>query len=164
MEDFMEKETKASVLLNDLIQVCRDANQGYWQAAGEVEDATLRKLFREKALERNDYACELQEVALRAGVKPEREGTFSGRVHRTWMNVRHHLNPHHDSVILLECKRGEEHALGVYQDVFENNLFPEIRQELEKQFTSMIEMRDLLGDRIEGKLPPEPTGSLLHLK
>jgi uncharacterized protein (TIGR02284 family) len=162
MEDFMEKETNASERLNDLIQVCRDANQGYWQAASEVEDATFRKLFREKALERNDYACDLQEIALRAGVKPEREGTFSGKVHRTWMNVRHHLSPHQDNVILMECKRGEEHALGVYQDIFENNLLPEIRPQLEKQFVTMIEMRDLLGDHIQGKEKPAET--LLHLK
>jgi len=160
----MEKETNASVRLNELIQVCRDANQGYWQAASEIEDATFRKLFREKALERNDYACDLQEIALRAGVKPEREGTFSGRVHRTWMNVRHHLNPHQDQVIFLECKRGEEHALGVYQDIFENNLFPEIQPQLQKQFVTMIEMRDLLMNNIQEKVKQEDTGSLLHLE
>jgi uncharacterized protein (TIGR02284 family) len=159
----MEKETNTSIRLNDLIQVCRDAHQGYWQAAGEIENASFRKLFREKALERNDYACDLEEIALRAGVKPEREGTFSGKVHRTWMNVRHHLNPHTDEVILLECKRGEEHALGVYQDIFENNLFPDIRPNLEAQFVTMIEMRDLLMDHLEGKMKTEDTGSMLHL-
>jgi uncharacterized protein (TIGR02284 family) len=164
MEDVMQKETNDITKLNDLIQVCQDANQGYWKAAAEIEDKSIRQLFREKALERNDFACDLQEVALRLGVKPEKEGTFSGKVHRTWMNVRHHINPHQDSVILLECRRGEEHALSVYQDVFENNLFPEIRPQLEKQFVTMIEMRDLLTNKTDESNKPETAGSLLRLK
>jgi len=66
-------------------------------------------------------------------------------------------------VILMECRRGEEHSLGVYQDVFENNWLAEIRPQLEKQFVTMIEMRDLLTKSTDDIGKPDTTGSLLHL-
>ena len=159
----MEKDGKRIETLNELIEVCKDARIGFWQAASEVENKSYMELLRKQAFQRNAFAFNLQETALKLGMKPATQGSFFGKLHRAWMGLRHHLNPHSDKVVLLECKRGEEHALNVYNEVFENNLLPEIQPILEKQFVSMIEMRDGLGSMTAENKPAESSPSLLHL-
>jgi uncharacterized protein (TIGR02284 family) len=141
----MGKDMRKIEILNELIEICKDSRSGFWQAAFEVENKSHRELLRKEALERNAFAFDLQNNALKLGIKPTTDGTLMGAFHRAWMGLRHHLNPHHDEVVLLECKRGEEHALHVYEEVLEKNVLPEIQPVLEKQFVSMIESRDELG-------------------
>jgi uncharacterized protein (TIGR02284 family) len=161
-EDSMKKESEDLKMLNELIGVCRDANQGFSQAASEVKNPLFRRLFREKAMERFHFLYNLCDSAAKSGLQPSKEGTFAGKLHRSWFNFRHLLNPREDSVVLKECKRGEEHGLSVYQDVFEKNLLPKMRPELEEQFVKMIEMRDFLRNT-EANHPYQSESSVLHL-
>lgn len=149
--------------LNELIQLCKDSSRGFRLAAGEASDKSHQEFFRAKALERNDFARNLQNVALKIGMVPTRNQSVLGTVHRAWMNLRHVLNPHHEEIPLLECRRGEEHALKVYQDIFEEHLLPEMEPVLQEQFVSMIETRDTLRNIIAGPKEPEETDSMLRL-
>lgn len=159
----MEKDGKRIEKLNELIEVCKDGRSGFWQAASEVESKSCMELLRKQAFQRNAFAFDLQDTALKLGVKPAKQGNFLGKLHRGWMSFRHHLNPHSDRVVLLECKRGDEHAVNVYHDVFENNLLPEVQPILEKQFVSLIEMRDDLGMMTAETKPAESPASMLRL-
>jgi uncharacterized protein (TIGR02284 family) len=163
-EDSMKKESEDQKMLNELIRVCRDANQGFGQAASEVKDPLFRRLFRETAMERFHFLYNLSDSALKSGLQPSKEGTLAGKLHRSWLNFRHLLNPRKDSVVLMECRRGEEHGLKVYQDAFEKNLLPEIHSKLEEQFVKMIEMRNFLRNT-EANHPYQyqSENSLLHL-
>jgi uncharacterized protein (TIGR02284 family) len=159
----MEKDGKNIKKLNELIEICKDGRTGFWQAASEVERKGYRELLRKQAFQRNAFAFDLRDTALKLGIKPATQGTIIGKLHRAWMSLRHHLNPHSDKVVLLECKRGEEHAVNVYHDVFENNLLPEIQPMLERQFVSMIEMRDDLELMTAEIKPAESPASMLRL-
>ncbi len=159
----MENDRRRIEKLNELIEVCKDGRSGFWQAASELESKSQRELLRESGFQRNAFAIELRDTALKLGLKPAAQGTFLGKLHRAWMRFRHHLNPHSDTVVLLECKRGEEHAVNVYHDVFENSLLPEIQPILEEQYVSMIEMRNDLGSMILECKPTETSGSMLRL-
>ncbi len=158
----MYKNGKKVEKLNELIQVCKDGRRGFWQAASEVDNKSSVELLKKEALQRNAFAYDLQDAALKLGLRPAADGSMMGKLHRAWMSLRHQVNPHHDAVVLLECKRGEEHALTVYQDVFENHLLPEMEPILEQQFVTMIEMRDELGAMTEKK-KSESTDSVLRL-
>lgn len=138
--------------LSELIQACKDGYRGFWQAAGEVENQSYKQLFRAKAFQRMGFLATLEDAGLELGVKPTREGSLSGKLHRIWMNFRHNLNPHEDTVVLLECRRGEEHALKIYQDIVQDNVLPEIQPALKAQFVSVAETRDTLKDNTEGRL------------
>jgi uncharacterized protein (TIGR02284 family) len=157
------KDMNGRMKLNELIQICDDACRGFRQAAGEVDNKAYREFFRAKALERGDFVHNLRNAALKLGVVPTREGTILGSFHRAWMNFRHHLNPHHDEIPLLECCRGEEHALKVYEDVMENHSLPQVEPTLEQQFVAMIETRDVLRSSITGASEETISGSVLHL-
>ena len=159
----MEKDDKRIEKLNELIEVCKDGRSGFWQAASEVENKSYMELLRKQAFQRNAFAFDLRDTALKLGIKPATEGTFWGKLHRSWMSFRHHLNPHRDNVVLLECKRGEEHALNVYTNIFESQLLPEIQPILEKQFVSMVEMRDELALLTTPVKPAESSDSMLRL-
>jgi uncharacterized protein (TIGR02284 family) len=157
------KDMDSRFKLNELIQVCKDASQGFRLASGEVENKTYREFFRTQALERNEFVRNLQNAALKLGLVPTADGTLMGSCHRAWMNFRHFLNPHQDQIPLLECRRGEEHALKVYEDVIENHLLPQVEPALEEQFVAMIETRDLLRNGIAGTNDRSISGSVLHL-
>ena len=147
----------------EMIDVCEDSRKGLWQAALQLDNKTFGERLRKEAFQRNAFAYDLQDLARDFGVAPLKKGSFWGKLHRNWMSFRHRLNPHHDKVLLLECQRGEEHALQVYQDVFENKLLPEIQPILEEQFVSMIEMRDKLVDITGESKRAESSNSLLRL-
>ena len=149
--------------LNELIQVCKDASRGFRLAADEVDNKSYREFFRMKALERGDFVRNLQSAALKLGLVPRADGSVLGTVHRTWMNVRHTMNPHQDQVPLLECRRGEEHALKVYEDILENHLLQQLQPATEEQFVAMIETRDKLRNGITGSKEENISGSVLHL-
>ena len=150
-------------MLTELIDVCKDGRRGFWQAAVQLDNKYFREWFRKEAFQRNAFELDLKETALKLGVSPPKRESFGGKLHRSWMNFRHQLNPHQDKVVLLECQRGEEHALKVYQDVFENNLLPEIQPILEKQFVTMIEMRDRLRTITSQNEMEGASGSMLRL-
>ncbi len=159
----MEKDSERMKKLNELIQVCKDGRSGFWQAALEVESKSSREMLRKVAFQRNAFAFDLRDTAFQMGLRLASQGSFLGKLHRSWISFLHQLNPHEDKVVLQECKRGEEHALNVYQDVFEKNLLPDIQRILERQFVSMIEMRDELGTMTAKTGPMESKGSILRL-
>ena len=157
------KEMNERMKVNELIQVCKDASRGFRLAAGEVDNKSYREFFRTKAIERGDFVRNLQNAALKLGLVPRADGSLLGTVHRAWMNFRHHINPHQDEVPLLECRRGEEHALKVYEDIIENHLLLQMQPALEEQFVAMIETRDMLQNGIAGKKEESISSSVLHL-
>jgi len=98
------------------------------------------------------FLATLEDAGRELGLKPTRDGSLSGKLHRIWMKLRHRLNPHEDTVVLLECRRGEEHALKVYQDIFKDDVLPELQPAFKEQFVSVAETRDTLKDNTEGRL------------
>ena len=157
------KEMNDRVKVNELIQVCKDASRGFRLAAAEVDNKSYREFFRMKAVERGDFVRNLQNAALKLGLVPKADGSVLGSVHRAWMNFRHSINPHQDQVPLLECRRGEEHALKVYEEILENHLLQQMQPALEEQFVAMIETRDMLRNGIAGTKEEDISGSVLHL-
>jgi uncharacterized protein (TIGR02284 family) len=130
--------------LNNLIQMYKDSEKGYRQAAREIHDETLKTLFRRAASQRANFAREIQEEVVKLGGKPAPGGTVSGSLHRAWMKFRYQLNLHDDEIVLCECLRGDEKALGKYQDLFFDRLYPEGESMISDQCVKIVEMKDYL--------------------
>ena len=74
--------------LNDLIETCKDGEEGYKKAAENVQRTDLQNVFREYATQRAQFANELQREVARIGGKPETSGTVGGAMHRGWLDVK----------------------------------------------------------------------------
>jgi uncharacterized protein (TIGR02284 family) len=77
-----------SEVLNELIGICLDGEQGFRTAATGIGDPTLRRLFESYAEQRASFARELQAEVARRGGEPTRSGDGAGALHRGWMKIR----------------------------------------------------------------------------
>ena len=131
--------------LNDLIQTCRDGENGFHTAAERVKDADFKMLLRNCSVQRAQFASELESEMRQLGGTRTKDGSVSAAFHRGWMNIKSVVRG--DEAILAECVRGDEGAIENYQRVLKNNLPPNVLPVVKHQFTeikrSLERMRDL---------------------
>lgn len=120
-------------VLNHLIEVCRNGEQGYREAAEAAEDAHLASVLMDFSSQREQFAKQLQYQVSILGGRPESGGTLAGALHRRWIDVRSALSGHSANVILAECHRGENMALEAYSGALRNELPEDARELVEGQ-------------------------------
>src|SRR5688500_7619880 len=98
-------------MLNRAIEMCRNGQEGFAQAAAAVSDAHLRKVLGEFSEQRAQFGLQLQALVRRMGVEPEKHGTISGALHRSWIGLKAAITGGGESAILEECARGDDFAL-----------------------------------------------------
>jgi uncharacterized protein (TIGR02284 family) len=129
--------------LNNLIETCRDGQNGFKEASENVESPELKKFFNEIVLERSQFAGELQQEVQRLGGDPENTGSTAGAIHRAWMDIKGSLTGRDDHSILNECESGEDSALNAYRDALKDeNLPSNIRSIVERQFNSVQQVHN----------------------
>lgn len=129
-------------VLNDLIQTCRDGEDGFHTAAGGVEDANLKRLFTSYARQRAGFTEELQREVQQLGGEPERSGHTAGAVHRGWINIKAAVTGKDDGAIISECERGEDIAKRNYQHALEETLPSDVRLLIERQYMQVTDAHD----------------------
>jgi uncharacterized protein (TIGR02284 family) len=132
----MENE-KLVDTLNNLIETCRDGQNGFKEAADNVKNPELKRLFNDIALERGQFAGELQQEVRKLGGDPEKSGSAAGAIHRTWMKIKGTLTGKDDHSILNECERGEDSAVEAYQDALKSPLPTNILVIARRQFENV---------------------------
>jgi uncharacterized protein (TIGR02284 family) len=132
--------------LNELIETCRDGQNGFKEAAENVKNPELKSFFNQIAAERAQFITELQLEVRRLGGDPEKSGSTAGTLHRVWMDIKGTLTGKDDHAILAECERGEDSAVNTYKNALKENVLPtNIRPLAERQFRSI----QLTHDRIK---------------
>jgi uncharacterized protein (TIGR02284 family) len=111
-----------SRLLDRLIEICRDGEEGFRTAAAGVQDPSLRRLFESYAEQRAGFARELQGQVERLGEEPADSGDAAGALHRGWMRIRASAAGHDEAVILQECERGEDASVRAYQGAVDQRI------------------------------------------
>jgi uncharacterized protein (TIGR02284 family) len=136
----MAESTKDYVsTLNDLIQTCKDGEEGFRDSAEHIERQDLRSIFNEYSRQRSQFATELQTVVSRIGGDPEKSGSVGASLHRGWINLKSALTGRDDHAILAECERGEDAAVRNYQDALAHDLPSDIRSSVEEQYRQVLE-------------------------
>ena len=130
-------------LLKELIQLCRDGQNGFREAAEKLTDPSARAFFQETSLERGRFVGELDNELHRLGEKDvDTSGTVSGAIHREWMNMKSALGGG-DHAILAEAERGEDAAKEAYRKAIESkNLSQEILPVITQQYQSVGRAHD----------------------
>src|SRR5207248_300441 len=96
--------------LNELIETCKDGEEGFHTCAEAVKSPHLKTFFEEKAERCRVGAAQLQQKVRELGGDPERSGSMSGSMHRFWVNIRSTITGMDDNAVLDECERGEDVA------------------------------------------------------
>jgi len=128
--------------LNGLIQTCKDGQEGFQEAAEGVERSDLKSLFYEFSQQRAQFAGELQSLVQTLGGDAENAGSFSGALHRGWINIKSAVTGKDEASILNECERGEDAAKNAYRDALKDSLPSYIYETVQTQYASVQQAHD----------------------
>jgi uncharacterized protein (TIGR02284 family) len=125
-------------ILEDLIETCRDGENGFTQAAEKIKDPEIRSFFLAQSRERAQFALELQAEVQRLGKgEPQRKGSAAGALHRSWMGLKEALGGGTKS-ILESAEKGEDSARDAYQKALtDEDLPPSARPIVQRQAESV---------------------------
>ena len=125
-------------ILEDLIETCRDGENGFRQAAEKVNEPEIRSFFLAQSTERAQFARELEAEVQRLGKgDPERTGSAAGAIHRSWMGLKEALGGGTKS-ILESAEKGEDSARDAYQKALtDEDLPPSARPLVQRQAESV---------------------------
>ncbi len=125
--------------LNDLIQTCKDGEEGFRAAAEGVRNSQLRTIFMEYAQQRTQFTGELQTLVSKLGGNPEKRGSLSGALHRGWMNIKSAVTGNDEGAIIAEAEQGEDAAVEAYRKALEKDLPGDLRDVIEGQSRQILE-------------------------
>jgi uncharacterized protein (TIGR02284 family) len=128
--------------LNNLIETCKDGDNGFRAAARGVTNPDLKTLLRSYQRQRAHFARELQDEVRRLGGDPQRRGSLSATLHRGWMKIKVAVTGRDETAIVTECERGEDAARQNYEEALREQLPPEVQAILERQFAAVKEAHD----------------------
>jgi len=128
--------------LNNLIETCKDAENGFRTAAEGLKNDQLKSLFNSYAQQRAQFASELQSLVRRLGGDPEKTGSAAGALHRGWINIKSAVTGKDDAAVISEAERGEDSALQNYKEALQQNLPADVKSIVKRQCASVQEAHD----------------------
>jgi uncharacterized protein (TIGR02284 family) len=88
--------------LNTLIATTIDSVTGYENSAQEIENSRFQEIFRQRASERQKVVSELQSEVRRLGGQPEEGGSFLGKAHQRFEDLKSAITGGDDKAIINE--------------------------------------------------------------
>ena len=128
--------------LNELIETCKDGEEGFRTCAEDIKNAELKTMFNTMARHCAEAAGELGTEVQRLGGKPERSGSLAGSAHRRWVDIKSAIMGKDDAAVLAECERGEDVAKSSYESALKKDLPSNIRAIVERQFHGVMQHHD----------------------
>lgn len=128
--------------LNNLIETCKDGENGFRAAADGVKNSDLKTLFLTYSQQRAQFAAELQGEVRTLGGDPEQTGSVAATLHRGWINIKATVTDEDEGAVISECERGEDSAVRNYQDALNENLPANVLSTIQRQYAAVKEAHD----------------------
>jgi uncharacterized protein (TIGR02284 family) len=125
--------------LNNLIETCKDGENGFRTAADGVKNSELKTLFNTYSQQRAQFAAELQAEVRNLGGDPENTGSVAATLHRGWINIKSTVTGEDEGAVISECERGEDSAVKNYKEALNEDLPANLQSILQRQFTEVKE-------------------------
>ncbi len=132
--------------LNNLIETCKDGQNGFQEAAEGVERSDLKSLFYECSQQRAQFTGELQSLVRELGGDPEESGSLAAAVHRGWINIKSVVTGKDEKAILNECERGEDIAVSTYKTALGSELPANVNTTIQNQYNTVKATHDRIRD------------------
>ena len=124
--------------LNKLIETCKDGEAGFKVCAEDVKRPDMKQLFSQRSRRCGEAAEELQRTVLELGGEPEDSTSVSADLHRRWVDLKSLITGKDEEAILNEAERGEDVAKERYSEALTQNLPPQIRTMVERQYQGVL--------------------------
>jgi uncharacterized protein (TIGR02284 family) len=128
--------------LNELLETCRDGQNGFDTAAKAVDDPALKAELMQYSMQRQDFAAELRAAIAALGDRPNDGGSVSAAMHRGWINLKSMVGMSDRHSILAECERGEDSAVKAYREAIQQGLPPVAGQIVQTQYEQVQRVHD----------------------
>lgn len=141
----MENSKAAIETLNDLIEINNDRIIGFENATKELkeEDRDLKSLFTSLIGDSHNFKMELATEVSALGGDIAEGGSTSGKLHRTWLDVKAAFSGHSKRSILEECEFGEDAIKDAYKNAIADESTPAyIKDILSKQHSALQQAHD----------------------
>jgi uncharacterized protein (TIGR02284 family) len=124
--------------LNSLIATTIDSINGYEESARHIENSRFAETFRARANERQQVVEDLRSEVRRLGGEPEDGGSFLGKVHQRFEDLKAAVTGHDEKAIVNEVERGEDYLKEKFETALDSgNLTGETRAAVERCYQSV---------------------------
>ncbi|WP_047541903.1 PA2169 family four-helix-bundle protein [Methylotenera versatilis] len=124
---------EAISVLNGLIEVSKDGEEGFLQSSQSVDDPKLKAYFLHRSHEVKQSVYELQALVRELGGKPADSASIGGYLHRRWIDIKTAITSNDNLAVLNEVERGEDVALNAYIDASKKTLPVAVNQLILRQ-------------------------------
>src|SRR5256885_6215084 len=115
--------------LNSLIATTIDSITGYEDSATNIDNERLRETFRQRANERQKVVEDLRAQVRRLGGEPEESGSFLGKAHQRFEDLKAAITGRDEKAIINEVERGEDHLKTKFESALnDGHLSPDVRE------------------------------------
>ena len=101
--------------LNTLIATTIGSINGYEDSAQNVDNQRFREIFRQRANERQEVVENLRAEVRRLGGNPEDDGSFLGKAHQRFEDLKAAITGRDEKAIINEVERGEDYLKGKFE-------------------------------------------------
>ena len=129
--------------LNGLIELSRDGQHGYEEAAQKIDSPDTKTFCLEQSRQRAHFVGELQTLVHVLGDEPDNTGTLTGALRRGWMDLKSALGGG-DHAILVVVESSEDQAVREYQKALTKTLPADVREIVQRQSYSVKQAHDTI--------------------
>ena len=129
--------------LNTLIATLIDSVTGYEDSAANIDNSRLKELFRDSARERQRVVEELRSEVRRLGGNPEDDGSFLGKTHQRFLDLKAAIAGRDEKAVINETERGEDYLKEKFETALNSGtLSGESRAVVERAYQSVRKGHD----------------------
>lgn len=137
--------------LNTLIATTTDSVNGYEKSADEIRDQRLQQIFRQRADDRQQVVQKLREEVRRLGGDPDDSGSFLGKAHQAFENLKSAVTGGDEKSIVDEVERGEDYLKDKFETALNSGtLSGQSRSVVEQCFQSVKQGHDQMSQLKHG--------------
>jgi uncharacterized protein (TIGR02284 family) len=129
--------------LNTLIATLIDSVTGYEDSAANIDNSRLQELFRDSARERQRVVEDLRSEVRRLGGNPEDDGSFLGKTHQRFLDLKAAIAGRDEKAVINETERGEDYLKEKFETALNGGtLSGESRAVVERAYQSVRKGHD----------------------
>jgi uncharacterized protein (TIGR02284 family) len=137
--------------LNKLIATTIDSINGYEDSAQNIHNERFRQIFRTRADERQEIVQQLRAEVRRLGGDPEDSGSFLGKAHQRFEDLKAAITGRDEKAIINEVERGEDYLKDKFETALKDgDLSGESRAVVEQAYQSVRQGHDQISQLKHG--------------
>ena len=137
--------------LNTLIATTIDSITGYENSAKDIDNQRFAEIFRERANERQQVVEQLRAEVRRLGGNPEDDGSFMGKTHQRFEDLKSAITGQDENAIINEVERGEDYLKEKFEAALNSDaLSGESRSVVERCYQSVRSGHDQMSQLKHG--------------